>query len=704
MKKILFLIFVLSFSNSLLAESNLEETFFGGVKVESASKFSQSVGEIPAYVTIVTQETIEKMGFKTIADVLNFYSQSLATFYDRRYEFVVSRGFYEFEDYNTRFLVLVDGHILNEPANNSVGFDRSTPIPLELVERIEIIYGPFGVLYGTSNLQGMINIVTKKPSSMPKFFSKVSIGSFDTKEFVAGISFDANWGKFPVSGYFSASSYDSDGIRSGISRIKLSPSDPWFGPLNWDYSPIYGGSWGKRADFERAPSLFGKINIGDFTITSFWGYRKKGSPYAPWGAVYKDNNNLFKDERASVVGFYSKVFSPTFSITARCGYDDYTYFEKDTYADDTFFKGSPGYFWKDSMKTRRISLELSSLFNFDKAKYIFGGYYKREKLYENVFDEAIMGNSSYLERYDSVKQRASAFYTLGEWKIYRESTISLALNYVKYNYTKGKLIYRGSYIYPFSDKVLLKAVLGKGFRVPSYYEYGYSDSVSNLSNPILLSEDSPSYEVSLSIAPSLKQNYTISLFKQLVNDVILPVVIQDPSQIEGNVIPVGSNPNDFIGFIQYQNAEKEKINGISFGGRWFLSDYFNFYLNFTYSDTKEKEKGSYKYERELGSPKKLGNIGFLYENQKIYATFAISYIGDFLTDDGHREKPFKVSNSFDSRLNIGIKEFLHPNLRLNILVINPLNSYGKVPLSSAFIPSIGKRNDRSAIISLNYQF
>lgn len=695
---------LLSFVSEFCQESLEEEAefFFPEATIESASKYAQSIKEVPATVTIITSDTIEKMGFKTIADVLNFCSISMATYYDRRYEFGITRGFYNFEDYNTRLLVLVDGVIVNEPSNNFAGLDRSLPIPIELISKIEITYGPFGVLYGVSNLGGIINIITKDPSSIPKFFSKFSLGSFKTRELQLGYKFSTSLRNLPFEGYFEASSYDSDGIQSGTERVKLSPSDNWYGPLNWNYSPIYGGRWEERADFERSPSLFGKLRFGDFTLTTYWGYRKKGEPYAPWGDVYSDNNNWIKDEFAQYSASFVHPFSKIFSISAKAVYDDYSYSEKDTYADTTIFPQSTGYFWNDSMKTRRNSIETSALFNLTKSKYIFGVYFKREKLFETVWDESILEGRTSLEKESSLSQRARAFYALGEWKI-SDFLFSLASNYVKYNFTKGEMLYRGSLIYQFSDKATIKFCAGKGFRVPSYYEYAYSDSVSSLNNPTLKSEKSPSLEISLTFNPQLTQSYIISAFKQKISDSITLVTIESPSQIQGNVIPPNEDPNNYIGFSQYQNRGEVFIDGISFSGKWFFKEGLSFYSNISYQNVRNKVKMKSDF-RSFGSPRWTGNCGIIYETEKIFTSFALSYIGNFLTSEGHIEPPYKISDSLSGRLHLGIKNFITPKMTLTLTIINPFNFEGKVPLASSFIPSTGKRYDRSAIISLGYSF
>jgi iron complex outermembrane receptor protein len=117
---------------------------FGEEVVESASKFRQDANEVPATVTVLTREEIRRYGFRTLSDVLNFASAGGFTSDDRFYNFVGMRGMFAFDDYNTRLVLMLDGHVLNEPYNNFAGMGREMLVPLDLVERIEIVYGPWG--------------------------------------------------------------------------------------------------------------------------------------------------------------------------------------------------------------------------------------------------------------------------------------------------------------------------------------------------------------------------------------------------------------------------------------------------------------------------------------------------------------------------------------------------------------------------------
>src|SRR5574341_62694 len=81
--------------------------------VVSASRYRQKVSEAPSSVTIITAEDIRKFGYRTLADILRSV-RGFYTTYDRSYHYLGVRGFGRLGDYNTRILLLVDGHRMND--------------------------------------------------------------------------------------------------------------------------------------------------------------------------------------------------------------------------------------------------------------------------------------------------------------------------------------------------------------------------------------------------------------------------------------------------------------------------------------------------------------------------------------------------------------------------------------------------------------
>ena len=129
--------------------------------VVGASKYEQRTTEAPSYISIVTAEEIKRYGYRTLADIV----ASVAGFYpdyDRSYHYVGLRGFSLPGDYNTRVLVLLNGHRLNENIYDSAGFGTDGIIDVELIERVEIIRGPGSSLYGSNALCAMTELLSER--------------------------------------------------------------------------------------------------------------------------------------------------------------------------------------------------------------------------------------------------------------------------------------------------------------------------------------------------------------------------------------------------------------------------------------------------------------------------------------------------------------------------------------------------------------
>ncbi|MBL3529564.1 MAG: TonB-dependent receptor plug domain-containing protein [gamma proteobacterium endosymbiont of Lamellibrachia anaximandri] len=109
----------------------------------------------------MTADEIQRYGHRTLMDVLNTLP-GFQIAYDRSYTYIGARGFGVPSDFNTRILVLMDGHRINENIYNGVLADRGFVMDIDLIDRVEVVRGPASSLYGSNAFFGVINVITKR--------------------------------------------------------------------------------------------------------------------------------------------------------------------------------------------------------------------------------------------------------------------------------------------------------------------------------------------------------------------------------------------------------------------------------------------------------------------------------------------------------------------------------------------------------------
>lgn len=130
-----------------LSELSLEQLL--DVKVTSACKYEQRTSDAPSAVQIITREEISRHGWRTLSEALltlpGIYIGS-----DHAYDYLGARGFLIPGDYNTRFLLLVDGQRSNDNIFQQALTGNEGWLDMSVVERIEYIPGPGSAIYGSN--------------------------------------------------------------------------------------------------------------------------------------------------------------------------------------------------------------------------------------------------------------------------------------------------------------------------------------------------------------------------------------------------------------------------------------------------------------------------------------------------------------------------------------------------------------------------
>ena len=191
-------------NGSILAEDILAMSFeeMLRVKITTAGKKSEKISEIPASAVIITRMDIEKYGYMTLEEILENVPGMYVIDHPAYRETHGIRGYYAGAPRNIIFLVN------GVPQTDGV-FDYNIlsnfQIPVEAIDKIEVVRGPMSVIYGQGAFFGAINIITNDPADETRLIS-LSMGNGVKK---SAAVMNGNKGDFQFS--FSAAVSDSDG-------------------------------------------------------------------------------------------------------------------------------------------------------------------------------------------------------------------------------------------------------------------------------------------------------------------------------------------------------------------------------------------------------------------------------------------------------------------------------------------------------------
>jgi len=416
--------------------------------VFGASRYLQRVTDAPSAVTIITHDEIERFGYQTLAEVL----RGVRGFYvtnDRNYSYIGVRGFNRPGDYNSRVLLLIDGHRMNETIYDSTYYGAEFPLDISLIERVEVVRGPGSSLYGTSAFFAVINVVTKKAAALRSPQASVQAGSLAMGKGQAAYARETDSGTaFVLGGSAFTTHGDSHFTVPGLgTAVDMDTEDSW--------------------------NAFASAAHGKWTIQGLAASRDKRIPTGAFGVVLDDRRSETRDARAYAEVAYDGTWRGT-GILWRGSVDHYGYkggyvFEY-TPGTRTFFKDSADADWwsTDVMLTRRVA----------RRHFLTGGAEFRDNLRQNQLGYDVEPYAVSID--DRRSSTVGALYIQDELTLSQYLTISGGLRYDANSSSTGSTNARIAAIVKPIPQASLKILHGTAFRAPNPYELYYFPNANGI--------------------------------------------------------------------------------------------------------------------------------------------------------------------------------------------------------------------------------
>ncbi len=159
-------------ASNVLKKLSLEDLM--SIEVTSVAKRPQRLGEVASAVQVITREDILNSGAKTLVEALRLFPNLQFAQVNASQWAISARGFNNV--LANKLLVLINGRTVYTPLYAGVFWDVQNVL-LEDIERIEVISGPGGTLWGANAVNGVINVITRSSAITQGLFFEAGAGT-----------------------------------------------------------------------------------------------------------------------------------------------------------------------------------------------------------------------------------------------------------------------------------------------------------------------------------------------------------------------------------------------------------------------------------------------------------------------------------------------------------------------------------------------
>lgn len=473
--------------------SNLSLEDLMKIEVTTASKKPEKLSKSPAAVFIIDSEDIYRYGYKTLGDALS----SIVGFYtstDRSYDYVGVRGYMRPGDYNTRILLLVDGHRINDPMFDMAPIGEDFPIDMESVSRIEVVKGPGSSLWGSNALLAVVNVITRSGQDIAG--GRVSAG---TEKVFA--EYGSSTGSSEVA--CSAAGFKSVGEK----QIYFPEFD----------TPETNNGIASNVDGTESSRGYLSASYKNLKLLLNKGSRLKMLPSGVYSTIFNDAHNKVRDTRSLLELSYesSSASAHSRSLLARIFCDEYHY------AGDYIYDYPPVTINRDNYMTRWWGTEIRlSQPVTQKLSVTYGAeYLYAYELSENNYDVDPYMQYTQL----SSTRTTQSLYALASYSPLDTLSMTLGTRYDDYSTFGQTWSPRAALIYSPREGTTLKALYGNAFRAPNSNEV--SSQAPSL--PPLRPEKIETQELVWEQQLGSHNRLVTSLFRYNLSDIVTPVPADD---------------------------------------------------------------------------------------------------------------------------------------------------------------------------------
>ena len=532
--------------------------------VVTAARTETKLVDTPANISVVDAQTIEERHYQDVSEVLKDVpgANVIDNGNGGNERAIILNG-------DDRVLILVDGRRVNlnvGTSNGNAGFDMNMLPDVDLIERIEVLKGAGGALYGSDAVGGVVNIITKKAD---RSFGKVSVGygSMGAKDYNAMYSIKE--GKTGVS--VSASKYEQDYYK--YRDAKTDTTMRWPGDTKYENNKV-------SLKIEQELSDTTNLTVGyDYNEMDGGsnGYITSSMDY--FFNIDKKNENLYAKYDWNINGSdvgYLQIY-----------HNDYEYNAIANWSTSAYKENSYGF---DLQQAITIS---------NTNKLVIGASYRDADIESN-------GDSVYSENINN-----KAIFVNDTWEFAPTWTLNAGVRYDDHNYGGNETTMSAGLNKKINDDSHLYMNWGQVFRAPTSDDLFYSmpgyypDNIDNgwggmYGNPDLKAETGDTWTIGYSTKLNDKTNFSTNYFESDLDDAINWDTVVNKGQ------------TDWV----CNNVDKQKKRGLELIVNHKINNNVSLEASYTYLKVENQYMGQGKYIRDTNYIPNMYRLGAKYNDGK----------------------------------------------------------------------------------------
>jgi outer membrane receptor for ferrienterochelin and colicin len=531
----------------------------------TANRYETQYSKSASNITVITEEEIARHGYKTLEELL----QNVVGF-DQAYHIfrplVSNRGFRQ--DINTNYLLLIDGHRVNENAYSGFGMEQIFPL-MDNIKKVEVIRGAGSTLWGGSALNGIIAITTKKASEYANSNRDYGMaqGSIDYEFENQRTILNATYAKTAKDYDFTLSTiyFDNDVEPTHLYGYGRTDGTPYkAAQASYNFKPSYQIysklKYDNLALHYRYSSYTNQDNLRTSTDTSTDGYTENITHWAELIYTPQLTHQLSLEARISFDD--KKKTSTAYPWDGSTNYTDRIYEDKGFNGEVILHQNTPNYHLLVGAfaQNHKLTTYVKDKYAQDLKDQIYAGF--AEINYIGVEDWIFTLGS----RYEYSDDRGDTTNFLPRFMIYKHLKNN---SYLKYIYNTGSL------------RPTLTTTRGFTYEDQNdgntYYAQGAQNSQTSRSHSLVFGYNSKNFQI------------TTTLFYDKIKDLVL----------WGSLADTGEIIDGAEAKLWETNLVDITQKGVEIEAKWHMVNTMQWYATYSYADTTYDDENVYYKNQEL---------------------------------------------------------------------------------------------------------